>query len=121
MDKFNRLKEIKDRFGDLIDEKTAEELANYSPNSQEFVKISEILPGKVNVRGRVSGIGDPDLANEIYLSDESGRVRVLIWDKEIYYKAEIGMRMEIYNGYAKEGKNGIEIHVNKYSIVKFLE
>lgn len=117
----DKLKEILDRFGDLLDQKTAEELAKYSPDSQQFTKISEITPGKVNIRGRVSGIGDPEFANEIYLSDESGRVRVIVWDKEIYYKAEIGMVIEIYNGFAKEGKKGIEVHVNKYSIVKFSE
>lgn len=117
----DRLKEIKERFGDLIDDKTAEELAKYSPNAQEFTKISEITPGRVNIKGRVSGIGDPELANEIFISDESGRVRVVVWDKDIYFKAEIGAKVEIYNGYAKEGKKGIEVHVNKYSIVKFLE
>lgn len=117
----DRLEEIKERFGELIDEETAKELANYSPNSQEFTKISEITPGRINIKGRVSGIGDPEFANEIYLSDESGRIRVILWDKEIYYKVEIGMKVEIYNGYAKEGKKGMEVHVNKYSIVKFSE
>jgi len=117
----SRLGEIKERFGDLIDEETALELANYSPNDLEFTKISEIVPGKVNIRGRVSGIGDPEFANELYLSDETGRVRVLVWDKEIYRRAEIGAKLEIYNGYAKEGKRGIEVHVNRYSIVRFLE
>ncbi|MEM0214651.1 MAG: OB-fold nucleic acid binding domain-containing protein [Archaeoglobaceae archaeon] len=117
----DRLKEIRERFGELLDDETAEELAKYSPNGQEFTKIAEITPGRVNIKGRVSGIGDPELANELYVSDDSGRVRVMVWDKEIYYKAEIGMKIEIYNGYAKEGKKGIEVHVNKYSIVKFLE
>ncbi|MDK2795752.1 MAG: hypothetical protein PWQ58_951 [Archaeoglobaceae archaeon] len=117
----DRLEEIRERFGDLLDEETAKALANYSPNSQEFTRISEIVPGRVNIRGRVSGIGSPEFANEIYISDESGRVRVLVWDKEIYRRAEIGMLVEIYNGYAKEGRKGIEVHVNKYSIIKFFE
>ncbi|MDI9610959.1 MAG: SOSS complex subunit B family protein [Archaeoglobales archaeon] len=117
----DRLKEIKERFGELLDDKTTEELSKYSPNAQEFTKVAEITPGRVNIKGRVSGIGDPELANELYVSDDSGRVRVMVWDKEIYYKAEIGMEVEIYNGYAKEGKKGIEVHVNKFSIVKFLE
>jgi hypothetical protein len=116
-----RLEEIRERFGDLLDEETAKELADYSPENQEFTKISEITPGRVNVRGRISGIGDPEIANEIYISDESGRIRVVVWDKEIYRKAEVGLLVEIYNGYAKEGKRGIEVHVNRYSVVKFLE
>lgn len=121
MDRPKKLEEIKERFGDLIDDKTAEELADYSPDSEKFVKISEIVPGKVNIRGKVSGIGDPEIANEIYLSDETGRVRVILWNKEIYWKAEIGMELEIYNCYAKKGSKGVEIHVNKYSSVRFLE
>ncbi|NHW23139.1 MAG: hypothetical protein HA489_02650 [Archaeoglobales archaeon] len=121
MEGHERMREIKERFGDLIDEETANALARYSPNLEEFTKISEIVPGKVNIRGKVSGIGDPDIGREIYLSDETGRVRIIVWDKEVYKKAEIGMTVEIYNAYAKEGKKGMEVHVNRYSIVKFLE
>jgi len=121
MERDERMKEIKEIFGDLIDEETANALARYSQNSQEFTKISEIVPGKVNIRGKVSGIGEPEIGKEIYLSDETGRVRIIVWNKEIYKKAEIGMTVEIYNGYAKEGKKGMEVHVNRYSIVKFLE
>ncbi len=116
-----RMREIRERFGDLIDEETANALAKYSQDLTEFTKISKIVPGKVNIRGKVSGIGDPDIGREIYLSDETGRVRIIVWDKEIYRRAEIGMTVEIYNAYAKEGKKGMEVHVNKYSIVKFLE
>ncbi|MEM0022323.1 MAG: OB-fold nucleic acid binding domain-containing protein [Archaeoglobaceae archaeon] len=114
----DRREEIRERFGDLLDEETMEMLANYEVVS--FTKIAEIKPGRVNVRGRISGIGDPEIAREIYISDETGRIRVLV-SKEVYFQADIGKGIEIYNGFAKEGKKGIEVHANKFSIVRFLE
>lgn len=117
----DRRKEIMDRFGDLLDENTIEELASYSNSGIKFTKISEIGPGRVNIKGRISGIGSPETANEIFVSDETGRIRVLLWDREIYYKAEIGMNIEIYNGFVKEGKKGLEVHANRFSIVRLFE
>lgn len=117
----DRKKEIIERFGDLLDEKTIEELSTYSNSGIKFIKIGEISPGRVNIKGRVSGIGSPETANEIFVSDDTGRIRVLLWDREIYYKAEIGMNIEIYNGFAKEGKKGLEVHANRFSIVRLFE
>lgn len=114
----DRKEEIKERFGDLIDEETLEMLANYEV--LRFSKIAEIKPGRVNVRGRISGIGDPETANEIYVSDETGRVRVVV-SRDIYFQADIGKEIEIYNGFAREGKKGIEIYVNRFSIARFFE
>lgn len=114
----DRREEIKERFGDLLDEETMEMLVRYEVTS--FTKIAEIKPGRVNIRGKVSGIGDPESAREIYVSDETGRIRVLV-SREVYFEADIGREIEIYNGFAKEGKNGIEVHVNKFSMVRFLE
>ncbi len=114
----DRMEEIKERFGDLLDEETMEMLANYEVVL--FTKIADIKPGRVNVRGRVSGIGDPENAREIYLSDETGRIKVFV-SRDVYFQADIGKEIEIYNGFAKEGKKGIEVYANKFSIVRFLE
>ncbi|MFN3384734.1 MAG: OB-fold nucleic acid binding domain-containing protein [Archaeoglobaceae archaeon] len=113
-----RMEEIKERFGDLLDEETMEMLANYEVVL--FTKIADIKPGRVNIRGKVSGIGDPETAREIYLSDETGRIKVFV-SRDVYFQADIGKEIEIYNGFAKEGKNGVEVHANKFSIVRFLE
>ncbi|MCS7143671.1 MAG: OB-fold nucleic acid binding domain-containing protein [Archaeoglobaceae archaeon] len=114
----DRREEILDRFGDLLDEETIELLVKHE--KVNFEKISEIDQGRVNIRGKVSGLGDPERASEIYISDETGRIRVIV-SREIYYKADIGKDVEIYNGFAREGKRGLEIHVNRFSIVRFLE
>lgn len=114
----DRLEEIKERFGDLLDDETMEMLARYEVTS--FTKIAEVKPGRVNIRGRISGIGDPDVAREIYVSDETGRIRVIV-SGEVYLQADVGKEIEIYNGFAKEGKKGIEVHANRFSIIRFLE
>ena len=94
----------------------------------EFVEISRITEGVVNVKGRVSGFGgmrktskNVEIA-EIYISDESGRIRVLLWnDKvQVYKKLDIGDYIEIRNGYAKVGKDGeMEVHCGQRSALKF--
>lgn len=95
----------------------------------EFKSISSIIPGIVNIKGRVSGFGEVrkiDSKNveiaEIYISDEGGRIRVLLWgDKvNIYKNLDIGDFVEIRNGYAKVGRDGeMEIHCGWRSILKF--
>ncbi|MEM0351053.1 MAG: hypothetical protein QXU61_04725, partial [Archaeoglobaceae archaeon] len=87
----DRKAEIMDRFGDLLDEETAELLARHE--EVRFSKISEINPGRVNVRGTITGIGDPESGNEIYISDETGRIKVFV-SREIYMKADIGKEIE---------------------------
>ncbi len=90
-----------------------------------FTEITRLLPGeRVNIRGRVSGIGDPDRAREIYVSDDTGRVRVMLWDDktDIYYKVDIGDKIEILNGYVRVGKDGeMEVHAGKNSRVRIGE
>lgn len=114
----DRIDEIRERFGDLLDDETVKILANYE--TVRFVKIAEIKPGRVNIRGRISGIGSPETANEVYVSDETGRVKVVV-SRDIYFQADIGKEIEIYSGFAKQRKRGIEVYANRFSIVRFLE
>ncbi len=85
----------------------------------EFTKIGDLKPGAVNVKGRVSGIGEPEKANEIFLSDETGRVKVVLEShSELYFKVDIGDEIEIMNGIVEEGRDGLEIHVKRNSKVR---
>ena len=94
-----------------------------------FTPISKIIPlRKVNVRGRVSGFGElkvvrgKDMA-EIFLSDETGRVRVLLWcdNAKLYGELDIGDSVEIYNAYPKIGWDGeLELHCGWSSILQKL-
>ena len=91
----------------------------------EFTNISELIPEEpANIKGRISGIGDPKRANEIFISDETGRIKAILWDdkREIYYKVDIGDLIEIINSRVKISRNGeMEIHIGKKSRVKLFE
>ncbi len=90
-----------------------------------FTEIAKLVPGeRVNIRGRISGIGDPARANEIYVSDSSGRVRVVLWDdkKDLYFKVDIGDTVEILNCSVRISRDGeIEVHAGRNSRVKLCE
>lgn len=92
----------------------------------EFTPVSELTPLKnSNLRGRVSGFGElrsykKRALAEIYLSDETDRVKLILWDDNIsiYRKADIGDVIEVYNGYPKVGWNGeLEVHCGWSCIV----
>jgi replication factor A1 len=79
----------------------------------DFVNISELdekVGERVNVKGFVSGLGEPEKANEIYISDETGRVKVLLENESLYYAVDIGSYVEIYNALA--GEDGIYVDRN---------
>ncbi|MCS7121843.1 MAG: hypothetical protein NZ895_04495 [Archaeoglobaceae archaeon] len=88
-----------------------------------FTPISQLVSGKrSNLRGRVSGLGDVDFAREIYLSDKTGRIKVLLMEKKVYDVVDIGDCVEIFNCLIKVNKKGeLEAHVDKKSKVRFCE
>lgn len=84
-----------------------------------FTSISNLNSMQVtNLKGRVSGLGEikkhkkKELA-ELYVSDDSGRVKLVLWEDNVsaYREADIGDFIEVYNGYPKIGWNGeMEVH-----------
>ncbi|RLI81717.1 hypothetical protein DRP07_06800 [Archaeoglobales archaeon] len=129
----NKLESL--RFGDYV------KLRFYSTNLEEievfqrefhpekfFTKLSEVKETEdmrgVNVIGRISGIGmlrkivrgDREIKYaDLFISDESGRVRVLLWGNksDVFKKADIGDKVIILNSRVKEG----EIHCGGNSTV----
>jgi len=91
-----------------------------------FTPIKNIIPLRsVNLRGRVSGfnglrvVKGKDLA-EIYISDETDRIKVLLWEDhaKLYKELDIGDEIEIYNAYPKIGWEGeIEVHCNINTVI----
>ncbi len=85
----------------------------------EFTPVASLTSLQVtNLKGRVSGLGktkqhkNRELA-EIYISDDSGRVKLVLWDDNVstYREADIGDFIEVYNGYPKLDWNGeMEVH-----------
>ncbi|AEA48074.1 OB-fold nucleic acid binding domain-containing protein [Archaeoglobus veneficus] len=99
------------------------ETGGYSVN---FTPISKLKPLQhANVRGRVSGIGElrkvkDRLLAELYISDETGRIRLLLWDDNVtvYRQADVGDLIEAFNCFPKIGWDGeIEVHCGRSSVV----
>jgi len=94
--------------------------------SNLFTPIRRIIPlQKVNIRGRISGLNGvrlvrgKDLA-EIFVSDETDRVKVLLWGDhaKLYRELDVGDEIEIYNAYPKIGWDGeIEVHCGWSTVI----
>lgn len=72
----------------------------------DFLSVSELAEKegeRVNVKGFVTGLGEPEKAREIYISDETGRVRVLLENESFYFAVDIGTYVEIYNALIRDG------------------
>jgi len=80
----------------------------------DFLSVSEIAEKegeRVNVKGFVTGLGEPEEANEIYISDETGRIRVFLENKSFYFAVDIGSYVEIYNALVRDS----EVYVDRNS------
>ncbi len=92
-----------------------------------FTPINKIIPlRRVNVKGRVCGLNglrvvrEKDLA-EITISDETDRIKVLLWEENarVYKEVDIGDEIEIYNAYPKIGWDGeVELHCGRYTVIR---
>jgi len=96
------------------------------PITFEFDRISDLTARKVvNLKGFVTGIGrikffskrgKEGRVSEIHISDDSGRVRVVLWDDqvEILRRVDIGSEVIILDGFTKMGYDGtIEVHAGR--------
>lgn len=88
------------------------------------MKISELRRGErnVNVRGVIIEISEPREVNTIYgkklvasatLEDESGRIKLSLWEKQIQ-QVKVGDLVEIKNGYLTEFRDELQLNVGRY-------
>ncbi len=81
-----------------------------------WTKISDVVPLRlVNLRGRVNGLSGEKRGKKvavIHISDDSGRIRVVLLgdNAKLYRDLDIGDWIELYNCYARIGYDG-EIEV----------
>jgi replication factor A1 len=93
-----------------------------------WTPVSSITPLRtVNIRGRVSGLGFhytkiKGQTAEIYVSDETGRVKVILWNENamIYRDLDIGDEIELYNCFPKIGYEGeTVVHCGRGAMVLY--
>ncbi|MDG6244745.1 MAG: OB-fold nucleic acid binding domain-containing protein [Methanolobus sp.] len=85
---------------------------------EEFTPVSDIIPGEsYSIAGQVSGIGEirefnrddgtVNMVSNIYVSDDTGRIRVALWGDHalLVDQLDIDMSVEIIDGYARSGFN----------------
>jgi len=109
--------------GEFVVSSISEASCSFKPDFTSITSLRSLQPA--NIKGRVSGIGEVRrvknrLLAEMYISDESGRIRVLLWDDNVsaYRKADIADVVEIFNCFPKIGWDGeLEVHCGKRCVV----
>ncbi|WP_096390595.1 single-stranded DNA binding protein [Halopenitus persicus] len=119
-----------EQMGGLADEETAAMLIAHELRDEEVETIADIEPGMDDVKflGKVTSIGevrtferdDDDDREEgrvcnVEIADESGSVRVALWDEMATGAAEELETGDVLRvmGRPKEGYNGLEVSANK--------
>ncbi|WP_406656056.1 OB-fold nucleic acid binding domain-containing protein [Methanolobus sp. ZRKC2] len=95
--------------------KKIDEEVSYSEN---FTSISDIIPGEsYSVKGSVSGLGElreftrddgtVNMVSNIYVSDDSGRIRIALWGDHalLVDELDIDTQIEIIDAFSKSGFN----------------
>lgn len=87
----------------------------------------------VTVRGRVLGVEEPrefdrddgstGRVGNLLLGDESGRIRVTLWDDsvEVLDAVDPGDGVEVVDGYVRERDGALELHCNDRSAIESVE
>ncbi len=100
-------------------------------NSQKITDIKDGM-GDINLCGRVVDVADVRTFNKkdggegrvcnITIGDETGKIRVTLWDEKTDLTKEISFddSIEIINGYARENNfnNQVEIQVGNHGVIK---
>jgi replication factor A1 len=86
--------------------------------SENFTPISDIIPGEsYSVKGSISGIGDrrdftrddgtENSVSNIYVSDDTGRIRIALWGEHagLIDEVDIDTEIEIIDAFSKSGFN----------------
>jgi replication factor A1 len=129
------INKIKKEYDDLLDEDTTALLIvdELGRNKQNICKITEIKPEmECTVFGKITNInpsknfnrknGSTGKVINLELTDETGKCGLALWDKDVELISkktiQIGTKVKVINGYIKNGFNGIEINVGRWSLIE---
>ena len=129
LEEFREAVEAKvEQMGGLADEETAAMLIAHDLTEGEVETIADIEPGMEEVKfvGKVVSVGDvrtferegedeDGMVLNVEVADETGRVRVALWDEQAAGAAETLERGQVLRigGRPKEGYNGLEVSASR--------
>jgi replication factor A1 len=102
-------------------------------NNQFYSKISDLRSNtECSIVAKITNIknhrifnrknGSTGKVTNLEITDETGTCGLALWDKDAdlvkNIKIKIGTNLKIINGYIKNGYNGIEINVGRYSLIE---
>ncbi|MEF8879708.1 MAG: OB-fold nucleic acid binding domain-containing protein [Candidatus Thermoplasmatota archaeon] len=132
------IKETREKYDDLLDEETAALMIvdKLGRNKQNIVKINQIKPGEEHtVYGTIKQIGEKrnfkrknggnGRVVNIDIEDETGSCKLVLWNRDVELikkkKLRPGTKIKLINGYVKDGYNGLEINLGRWSMLQVVE
>jgi replication factor A1 len=129
------LSKIKKEFDGLFNDEISALLIldELGRNKENSYKIKELKPGiDSTIYGKVTKInqsrnfnrknGSTGRVVNLELTDETGTCGLALWDKDVELVKNKtitnGTNLKIINGYIKDGYNGIEINVGRWSVIE---
>lgn len=126
---------LQQEFGGLIDEDAAAFLLvdKLGFNKANVVKLADVHPGQeATVQGTISSMqpvrlftrknGRQGKVANLILQDETGCLPIVFWNDDASRvdngELKPGMSIKIINGYTKQGRNGVELHVGRWSTLQ---
>ena len=133
---FNQeIQKIQKDYDFLIDEETAALfiIDKMGRNKQSISKIIDLEIGmECTIFGKITKIGESKNFERkngssgrvvnIELTDDSGKCGLVLWDRDVELienkKIKEGVNVKVVNGYLKNGYNGLEVNVGRWSIIE---
>ncbi len=130
----NRIKKMREEMGGLLDDESIAMIVvdELGRNKSHISSISSLKPdGEYTVFGRIVGINEPVRFSRnngsngkvvnLKIADNTGECTLVLWDDDVDLvdsSLTIGTIVKIVNGYTKNGADGLEINVGRWSSVE---
>lgn len=132
------IKKIQKEYNDLFDEETSALLIidELGENKQNIYKIKDLKTGiECTIFGKITRINTQRNFNRkngsigrvinLDITDDTGTCNLVLWNKDVdLVKNKIIKKnscTKVTNGYVKEGFNGLEINIGRWSLIEVLE
>ena len=129
------INKVRKEYDELLDDNTAALLIvdELGRNKQNIVRIADLKPEmECTIIGKITNInksrnfnrknGSTGHVINLELKDDTGTCGLALWDKDVELVTnktiQIGTRVKVINGYTKDGFNGMELNVGRWSLLE---